>query len=154
MTAAFREYLNRPRDLLAALLRAREQASDLWAACTKMTTSYDGVGGHGGGGGDSKDGALAAYADLTTPEDYKRELDLARAELGWFLKSLAEADPKHGFRDAALLEERYLKFRGWEATMFELNRRGFTCGHLQTAYYWHRGALSRAERFWEEINGL
>ena len=83
MTDAFREYLYRPADLAKELRDAEEQAHQLWAVCTKMTTSFGNIGG--GSGGDAKDGALAAYAELAKGIEKRRsELEETENEMRSF----------------------------------------------------------------------
>ena len=151
MTDAFREYLYRPADLAKELRDAEEQAHQLWAVCTKMTTSFGNVGG--GSGGDAKDGALAAYAELAKGIEKRRaELEETENEMREFLISMYLDDSVYGTRDELILRMKYLEHAKWDAIYRALRRRGFWCGHMNTAYNWHRQALARAEKYWEETH--
>ena len=144
MNTAFREYLNRPRMLTAKLSDAVTQFHDLWAACTKQTTSFDTVGGHGGGGGDAKDGILAAFADFSNSQNrYREELDDAKRELRRFFETLRP-------RDALLLELRYVQLLDWNDVHKKLSDKGYPCLALRTVLNWHTEALNRGERIWED----
>ena len=151
MNKAFREYLNRPRMLTAKLNDAVTQFHELWAACTKQTTSFDAVGGHGGGGGDAKDGILAAYADFRNTQIRLRDArESAREDIRDLLTRVADrGDP----RSALLLELRYLDMLEWDDVHDRLVERGHPCRALRTVLNWHGDALLRAERIWEERNG-
>ena len=153
MTAAFREYLYRPQHLRERLQRAEERLSEVWANCTRMTAQYGGCGGMGGSGGSAKDGALAAYSDLHDVRQLEQDFENAVGDMLRFLQAVADSDPRHGKRDAIILRERYLKQHSWEDTILALHKAGFSCGHIQTAYYWHRCALRRGEQLWEESHG-
>ena len=147
MNTAFREYLNRPRMLTAKLNDAVTQFHELWAACTKQTTSFDTVGGHGGGGGDAKDGILAAYADFRNAQNrYREELEAAKKEIRGFLGSLSP-------RDALLLELRYIRLLDWDGVHERLGENGYPCRALRTVLNWHTEALNRGESLWEVQHG-
>lgn len=152
MTDAFREYLYRPADLAKEIEDTEAQALQLWAACTRMTTSFGNIGG-GGSGGDAKDGALAAYAELV--EKVKRlraELKETENEMREFLISMYLADEKYGMLDEMILRMKYIEHAKWDIIYHALRRRGFWCGCMSTVYYRHRQALARAEKYWEETH--
>lgn len=150
MTEAFREYLHRLRKLTEKLEESEAALEELWAVCTKVTAGFDRVGSSGGGG-DAKDGSLAAYADLTgkreADERMRRETE---HELAAFLDAVEGAAGEHGKRDALILRERYLRCRGWQRVMDELIGKGYSCKSLRTVFKWHLGAVERAEKIWEE----
>lgn len=152
MTAAFREYLYRPQHLRERLQCAEERLSEVWSTCTRMTAQYGGCGGAGGGGGSSKDGVLAAYSDLHNTDRLRREYNEAVADMERFLHAVETADARCGKRDAIILRQRYLKQKSWEETLPVLQHAGYRCGHIQTAYHWHRSALRRGEQLWEETH--
>lgn len=151
MTSALLDYLHRPRELAARLIDAGEQVQQMWAVCTKMSTSFDHVGG-GGSGGDAKDGPLAAYAQLAKDiEDRRRELEETENEMRQFLRRMKAANGEHGARDELILTKRYVEREEWSAIMQTLLKRGYQCTSLRTVFNWHRSALSRAEAFWQEV---
>lgn len=146
MNTAFREYLNRPRMLTARLNDAVTQFHELWAAATKQTTNFDAVGGHGGGGGDAKDGILAVVADFRNAQNrYREELEDAKREIRGFLKTLDA-------RDALLLELRYIRMLDWDGVHKKLSDNGYPCRALRTVLNWHSEALNRGESIWEETH--
>ena len=152
MTDAFREYLHRPEQLAEKLKQTEEQLQEIWAVCTKMSTSFDRVGSSGGGG-DAKDGPLATYAQLARDLEQRREeLNETENEMLNFFDAVLAKNPEYGVRDVLILRKRYIERTDWKNIQCALKRRGFQCGHLQTAYYWHKGALARAEKIWEETN--
>lgn len=142
MTAAFRRFLFRPQLLRDRLNEAEEQLADIWSNCTRMTARYEG-GCAGGSGGSAKDGILAAYADRHDTGELEASYREAVAEFEALMAQLPH-------RDAIILRCRYLRQLRWEAVVETLQTAGYRCGHLQTAYYWHRCALRRAEQKWEE----
>lgn len=152
MTSAFQEYLRRPERLAERLRDTEEQLLEIWAVCTKTTAGFDRIGSGGGGSG-SRDGPFAAYAQLVADMKRRREeLDETENEMRDFFRKVGEKDPRHGVRDALILRKRYIERTDWGSTQQALIQNGFPCGHLQTAYYWHRGALARAEKIWEEAS--
>lgn len=146
----FREYLNRPRDLIAQLNDIDVRAEGLWDACTKVSTTF-GSECVRGSGGSSKDGPLAAYADVVGDRELiKIELAETLHEMKDFLTRVERLGGEHGARDAELLRSRYIKLYSWPEVIEALAQAGFECGCLRTVHNWHLGSLERAEQIWEE----
>lgn len=150
MTDAFLEYLHRPRGLAARLIDADESVQQMWAVCTKMSTSFGQVGGGSSGGGDAKDGPLAAYAQLASDiEERRRELEETENEMRDFLHRAKESDREHGTRDELILRKRYVERQEWNAVMSALLAAGYRCTCLRTVFNWHRSAVERTRMIWE-----
>lgn len=150
----FREYLNTPWRLEQDLADMDLRLQELWAVCTKRSTNLNQVGGRGGGGGDAKDGSLAAYSDFVRARDrVQRQLDDADDALLEFLQNLERSGRPHCIRDAKILLYRYAVRLDWKFIYARLAEQGYPCQTLRTVFNWHAGALERAGELWEETHG-
>jgi len=148
MGTAFREFLHEPVRLHNKLTRLEIQIAELESLCSKQTVNYEAVGGFSGG--DAKDGALAALADLKIEwANCRRERVRAATALLKFLEQVKAADKVNGHRDATLLRQRHLYELPWNRVYENLEAMGYKCCGLRTVTNWHRRALERAERVWE-----
>ena len=151
MNTAFREFLNRPRALAAKLDEAEDQLMEMWTVCTKQTANYNSTGGHGGGGGDAKDGGMATYADLRSKQRaLSMELSAAERDLMKLIDAVEKTGGGRGIRDAKILRMRYLFRMNWGEIHAGMAADGFHCSTLRTVLNWHSDALYRGERIWEE----
>ena len=149
------DYLLRPRSLDAMLREMDGQLEELWAVCTKMSTSFGQVGGRGGGGGDAKDGAAASYSDFVLKrERVRKQLEQAEDEILTFLRKLEGSGHRSARRDAEILRWRYVFRFDWDFIHRRLVHHGYRCETLRTVYNWHTGAVIRAAKYWEETHDL
>lgn len=149
MGTAFREFLHEPARLHDKLTRLEIQIAELESRCSRQTVNYEATGGFSGGG-DAKDGALAALADLKIRwAECRRERVWAATALIKFLNRVKTADVINGHRDATLLLQRHLYELPWSQVHANLEAMGYKCCGLRTVTNWHRRALERAEKVWE-----
>jgi hypothetical protein len=142
------------RDLLAELERVRDQLARsreklLLAVsnCCTMTTNYDKVG-HGGGGGDARDGPLAALGDLMDKHRHlERRIHNLKVEIYMVGRKLRTAGHEEA---AAILKYRYSEDLEWADVLEKLREDGMDPGTMRTLYRWHLDALGRAEKVWKE----
>ena len=143
----FRDLLDELARARARVERSREQILLAVSNCCTMTTNYDKVG-HGGGGGDARDGPLAALGDLMDEHrNLWRQLHTLKVELRSVYLRLRE----DGYEKAAgVLEYRYDDDLEWSDVLEQLREDGMDPGTMRTLYRWHLDALGRAERVWKE----
>lgn len=154
MTGGFHDYLWRPRRLEENLADMEERLEEIWAVCTKMSANLNQIGGHSAGGGDAKDGTYAAYSDFRQRYNRKKQaLDDAENEMLAFLQYVEWSGGKHSRRDAVILRWRYAYRMDWEFIHRKLAICGFRCRTLRTVFNWHKDALIRVEKIWEETHG-
>lgn len=144
----FRDLLDELARARACIERSREQILLAVSNCCTMTTNYDKVG-RGGGGGDARDGPLAALGDLM---DAHRELWSEYRELKVMLLRLLRTLRERGCkREEKILLYRYNDDLEWDDVMFMLAEDGIAPGSMRTLFRWHRGALEQADKIWEGL---
>jgi len=143
----FRDLLDELARARARLERSREQILLAVSNCCTMTTNYDKVG-HGGGGGDARDGPLAALGDLMDEHRYwQSRVHNLKVEIFHVNLKLRE-DGKE--KAAGVLKYRYSDDLEWSDVLEQLREDGMDPGTMRTLYRWHLDALGRAERVWKE----
>ena len=143
----FRDLLDELARARDRLVRSREQILLAVSNCCTMTTNYDKVG-HGGGGGDARDGPLVALGDLL---DERRRLWRNLHNLKVELRSVYLKLKEDGFENAAkILRYRYDDDLEWTDVLEQMREDGKDPGTMRTLYRWHLDALAQAEKVWKE----
>ena len=151
MYRSFDEFLHDLQQTRANHRRLQQRIHEAASACCNVTTNFDRVG-HGGGGGDARDGPIAALADLLDEQKRSwKELQLELYRIEWLAVML---DRRGFYREAVILRWRYGRDDPWCDVETALRNNDFDPGSARTLYRWHRIALDEARKLWEEQHGI